>query len=129
MRLFRLLFLAALAASPAQTRGPAKPDSQATLRYIHAAWNSLTRSVTDCAALTDTKIDTGVAAVPILYLPAGFATPPEVSAAAQRCPIRVVALPRHILKLGDVRPEELSAPGLLYLPHPYVVLGGRCNEM
>ncbi len=129
MRLFRLLFSAALAASSAQTPGPASPDSQATLRYIHAAWDSLTRSVTDCAALTDTKVDTKVAAVPILYLPAGFATPPEVLAAVARCNIRVVALPRHILKLGDVRPEELSTPGLLYLPHPYIVPGGRFNEM
>ncbi len=125
MKLFRLLFLAALVASSAQAPGPASPDSQATLRYIHAAWDSLTRSVTDCAALTDTK----VAAVPVLYLPAGFATPPEVSVAAEHCHVRVVALPRHILKLADVRPEELSAPGLLYLPHPYVVPGGRFNEM
>jgi alpha,alpha-trehalase len=125
MKLFRLLFLTALAASFAQAPSPAAPDPQATLRYIHAAWDSLTRSVTDCAALTDTK----VAAVPILYLPAGFAAPPEVSAAAARCHVRVVALPRQILKLGDVRPEELSAPGLLYLPHPYVVPGGRFNEM
>jgi alpha,alpha-trehalase len=125
MRLFRWLFLAALAASPAQTPAPAAPDSQATLRYIHAAWDSLTRSATDCAALTDTK----VTAVSVLYLPAGFAAPPQVTAAAERCHVRVVALPRHIQKLGDVRPEELSAPGLLYLPHPYVVPGGRFNEM
>jgi alpha,alpha-trehalase len=125
MRLSRWLFLAALAASPAQTPGPASPDSLATLRYIHAAWDSLTRSATDCAALTDTK----VAAVSILYLPASFAAPPEISAAAERCHVRVVALPRRILKLGDVRPEELSAPGLLYLPNPYVVPGGRFNEM
>jgi alpha,alpha-trehalase len=125
MRLFRLLFFAALAASSAQTPGLASPDSLATLRYIHATWDSLTRSVTDCAALTDTK----VAAVPILYVPVGFAVPPEVAATAQRCNVRVVALPRHILKLGDVRPEELSAPGLLYLPNPYVVPGGRFNEM
>jgi alpha,alpha-trehalase len=125
MRLFRLLFLATLAASSAQTPGPAAPDSEATIRYIHAAWDSLTRSVTDCAALTDTK----VSAVPVLYLPAGFAIPPEVSAAAERCRVRVVALPRHIEKLADVRPEELAAPGLLYLPHPYVVPGGRFNEM
>jgi alpha,alpha-trehalase len=129
MRLSRLLFLAALAASSAQTPGPASPDSEATLRYIHASWDSLTRSVTDCAALTDTKVDTKVAAVSVLYLPADFVTPPEVSAAAERCNIRVVALPRHILKLGDVLPDELSTPGLLYLPHPYVVPGGRFNEM
>jgi alpha,alpha-trehalase len=125
MRLFRWLFLAALAASPAQTPAPPAPDSQATLRYIHAAWDSLTRSATDCAALTDTK----VTAVSVLYLPAGFAAPPQVTAAAERCHVRVVALPRHIQKLGDVRPEELSAPGLLYLPNPYVVPGGRFNEM
>ncbi len=125
MKLSRLLFLAALAASAAQTPSPAAPDSQATLRYIHAAWDSLTRSVTDCAAMTDTK----VAAVSVLYLPAGFAAPPEVTAAAERCHVRVIPLPRHILKLGDVRPEELAAPGLLYLPHPYVVPGGRFNEM
>jgi alpha,alpha-trehalase len=125
MRLSRLLFLTALAASFAQAPGPSSPDSQSTLRYIHAAWDSLTRSVTDCAALTDTK----VAAVSVLYLPAGFPAPQEITAAAERCHVRVVALPRHILKLGDVRPEELASPGLLYLPHPYVVPGGRFNEM
>ncbi len=38
-------------------------------------------------------------------------------------------LPRRIEKLGDVRPEELPAAGLLYLPSPYVVPGGRFNEM
>jgi alpha,alpha-trehalase len=129
MKLFRLLFLAALAASPAQSPAPAAPDSQATLRYIHAAWDSLTRSVTDCAALTDTKVDTKVASVSVLYLPAGIAAPPEVAAAVERCHVRVVALPRRIQKLGDVRPEELATPGLLYLPHPYVVPGGRFNEM
>ena len=32
-------------------------------------------------------------------------------------------------KIGDVRPEELPAQGLLYLPNPYVVPGGRFNEM
>jgi alpha,alpha-trehalase len=129
MRLLRFLFLAVLAASPAQAPGPAAPNSHATLRYIHAAWDSLTRSVTDCAALPDTKVDTRVASVSVLYLPAGFAAPPEVTAAAQRCHVRVVALPHHIQKLGDVRPEELSTPGILYLPHPYIVPGGRFNEM
>ena len=32
-------------------------------------------------------------------------------------------------EIGDVRPEELPAAGLLYLPNPYVVPGGRFNEM
>jgi alpha,alpha-trehalase len=38
-------------------------------------------------------------------------------------------LPRRIEQIGDVTPEDLPAPGLLYLPHPYVVPGGRFNEM
>ena len=43
--------------------------------------------------------------------------------------MQIVSLPRRIEKLGDVRPEELPAAGLLYLPNPYVVPGGRFNEM
>jgi alpha,alpha-trehalase len=43
--------------------------------------------------------------------------------------VQVLTLPRRIEKLADVRPQELSAPGLLYLPNPYVVPGGRFNEM
>ena len=125
MKLSHLLFLAALAASSAQAPSPAAPDSQATLRYIHAAWDSLTRSVTDCSSLSDTK----VAAVSVLYLPAGMPTPPDVAALQQKCQVNVISLPRRIEKLGDVHPEELSTPGLLYLPHPYVVPGGRFNEM
>ncbi len=117
--------VAALAAANAQAPAPAAPDPQATLRYVHAAWDSLTRSVTDCQSLTDVK----VAAVSVLYLPAGFATPPDVTAAEQRCHMKVAFLPRRIEKLADVRPEELPTPGLLYLPNPYVVPGGRFNEM
>ena len=125
MRLSRFFFFSVLAASPAQAPAPNPPDPQATLRYIHAAWDSLTRSVTDCHAIVDTK----VANISILYLPAGMSAPPEVAALQQKCQVKVVALPRRIEKLGDVRPEELATPGLLYLPHPYVVPGGRFNEM
>jgi alpha,alpha-trehalase len=125
MKLSHLFFLAAIAAPGAQAPTPAAPDSQATLRYIHAAWDSLTRSVTDCSSVTDTKVSTES----VLYLPAGFAAPADVVAIEQKCHVQVVALPRQIQKLGDVRPEEISTPGLLYLPNPYIVPGGRFNEM
>jgi alpha,alpha-trehalase len=130
MKLSHLFFFAAAIAAgdvyaAAQAPVPAAPDPQATLRYIHASWDSLTRSVTDCQALTDTKI----ASASVLYLPHGFTTPPEVADAAQRCHLRILTLPRSIAKIGDVRPEELPSPGLLYLPNPYVVPGGRFNEM
>ncbi|HEU5351444.1 MAG TPA: trehalase family glycosidase, partial [Terracidiphilus sp.] len=106
----------------AQTAGP---DSAATLAYIHAAWATLTRSMADCRSFGDVKI----AAPPVLYIPADIPTPPEVVALENKCHIRVLPLPRTLEKIGDLDPHELSAEGLLYLPHPYVVPGGRFNEM
>ena len=132
MKLHHLLLLAyaaiAIPSAPAQDTAtePAKPDPEATLRYIHAAWDTLTRSTTDCHSLVDIKVTTS----PVLYLPAEIAQqPPEVTGAAQKCNVKVMRLPRHIEKIADVQPQELTAPGLLYLPHPYVVPGGRFNEM
>ena len=132
MKLFHLFFIAAAAIGnsnlQAQDAGagpnPA-PNPDATLAYIHSAWDTLTRSMTDCHSLGDSK----VTANPILYMPAEVPTPPEVTALEEKCHVKVVALPRRIEKLADVRPEELPTPGLLYLPEPYVVPGGRFNEM
>lgn len=101
------------------------PDREATLQYIHASWDSLTRSMKDCHSLVDPK----VTEAPVLYLPTEIAVPKEVMALEQECHVRVLALPRRIDKLADLRPEELSAQGLLYLPNDYVVPGGRFNEM
>ena len=133
-RFLLLAFAAALAATAhladlrAQQAAVA-PDPNATLNYIHSAWDTLTRSVTDCSSLTDSKVDSTAAAVPVLYLPADLPAPPAVAALQQTCHVRVVPLPRRIEKLGDVRPEELHTSGLLYLPNPYIVPGGRFNEM
>lgn len=101
------------------------PDATTTLEYIHAAWKTLTRTVTDCSSVSDRK----VSGEPVLYLPAEMAATPELAEVERRCHIRLKALPRRITKPGDVRPEELPAEGLLYLPNPYVVPGGRFNEM
>ena len=137
MKLFRLFVLACAAiqtsnarAQVAQTApaGPAPnsaPNSQATLNYIHSAWDTLTRSMTDCHSLVDIK----VAANPVLYMPAEVPPPPEVTILEQKCQVRVMTLPRRIEKIGQLHPEELPAQGLLYLPDPYVVPGGRFNEM
>ena len=136
MKLLRLLLLVfaigiscAGAQETAQPTSPAAaskiPNPAATLAYIHDAWTTLTRSMTDCHSLVDIK----VTADPILYMPAEVPPPLEVSALSEKCNVKVVTLPRRIEKLGDVRPEELPAAGLLYLPSPYVVPGGRFNEM
>jgi alpha,alpha-trehalase len=115
-----------VAASP-QTA--AVPDSAATLRYIHDSWDSLTRSMASCESLADVKVRDAAGAKSVLYLPAEVPAPLKVQAMEQSCGVRIISLPRRIEKLGDVRPEELHTPGLLYLPNPYVVPGGRFNEM
>jgi alpha,alpha-trehalase len=126
MKLFRLFVfaVAAIPISSAQESAQA-PSPEATLNYIHAAWDTLTRSMTDCHSLVDIK----VTANPILYLPAGMPVPESVKALTEKCGVKVESLPRHIEKLGDVDPKELTDAGLLYLPEPYVVPGGRFNEM
>ncbi len=136
MKLFRLFFLALFAVVAAtihtadlRAQQAAAPNPDATLQYIHAAWDTLTRSVTDCNSIADIKVDSASAANPVLYLPADFPAPSKVTALEQTCHVRVISLPRRIEKLGDVRPEELHTPGLLYLPNPYIVPGGRFNEM
>ncbi|HET7104061.1 MAG TPA: trehalase family glycosidase [Terracidiphilus sp.] len=133
MKLIRALILAVLALlpvciAPAQQTADSHvsaPDSAATLRYIHATWATLTRSMNECSSLADVK----VAARPVLYVPAETPIPPEVASLRQQCNVELRKLPRRILKIGDLLPTKLSAQGLLYLPHPYVVPGGRFNEM
>ena len=132
MKLLHLLFLAAAAIGNSNVQaqdvaaGPNPgPNPDATISYIHGAWDTLTRSMTDCHSLVDIK----VTANPVLYLPAETPAPPEVTALKEKCHLKAMALPRRIEKLGDVRPEDLRAAGLLYLPNPYVVPGGRFNEM
>ncbi len=129
MKKLTLILLALAAIAPAVTTAlraqNATPNPEATLAYIHGAWQTLARSQMDCKSLSDSK----VATTPILYLPAGMAKTNELSELEARCGIKVVNLPKAIDRLGDLKPQDLPAPGLLYLPKPYVVPGGRFNEM
>ncbi len=136
MKLYRHLSLALAAVcafvsfvAPVKAQQAGTPDPTATLNYIHKAWDSLTRSTNSCDSLVDVKVHNAEGERPVLYMPADFPVPPKVQALAQSCNVRIIPLPKTINKLGDVRPDELPTPGLLYLPHPYVVPGGRFNEM
>ena len=93
--------------------------------YIHQGWDTLSRSMAECKSLVDPK----VTAPPVLYLPFGAATPPELLRLRSQCKIQIEHLPHRIEKLGDVKESEIATPGLLYLPNRYVVPGGRFNEM
>jgi alpha,alpha-trehalase len=95
------------------------------LVYIDHAWDTLSRSMSDCASLVDPK----VTSVPVLYLPDAMPIPASIASAQKQCNFEVRHLPRKIFQPGDVRVSEIVTPGLLYLPNPYVVPGGRFNEM
>lgn len=101
------------------------PSDAKILAYIDHSWNMLSRSMNQCSSVADSK----VATVPILYLPAGMAVPPGVATMQHQCKVDVEHLPRKIMHMGDLATAEIARPGLLYLPHTYVVPGGRFNEM
>jgi alpha,alpha-trehalase len=92
--------------------------------YISAAWNSLTRSMSECKSLIDPKLSQKA----VLYLPADFAEPAALTELQSRCSVDVEHLPVVIHHLGELDTSKLR-PGLLYLPDPYVVPGGMFNEM
>src|SRR5712671_5125432 len=95
------------------------------LDYISGAWDTLTRSMTDCQSLVDPKIKVA----PVLYLPAGFPEPPAVQKLAADCSVHVEHLPKEIHHLGEIDTGNIQPHGLLYLENKYVVPGGRFNEM
>src|SRR5580698_9592763 len=94
------------------------------LFYISNGWDTLTRSMTECQSVVDPKIK----AVPVLYLPAGFAEPEGVKKLSADCKVKVEPLPVEIHQLGQIT-ANIQPHGLLYLPDKYVVPGGRFNEM
>ncbi len=95
------------------------------LDYISTAWDTLTRSMTDCQSLVDPKIKVA----PVLYLPAGMAEPAAVQKLSRDCVVQVEHLPVVIHRLGEIDTNKVQPPGLLYLENQYVVPGGRFNEM
>ncbi|HEV2491934.1 MAG TPA: trehalase family glycosidase [Terriglobia bacterium] len=114
-------------ASAAQSAQPAHQsrDLHDILEYISTGWTSLTRSMTDCKSVVDPKAPEKS----VLYLPANFPVPEAVEQMRRSCSVRVEHLPRTIEKLGQIDASSILLPGLLYLENPYVVPGGRFNEM
>jgi alpha,alpha-trehalase len=104
---------------------PAQQPQTPIDTYIHQGWDTLSRSMNDCASFPDSKL----AAAPVLYLPAEEKLPAAVRTLQQQCNVQVLHLPHRIRKPGDLQPNQIPTPGLLYLPNRYVVPGGRFNEM
>jgi alpha,alpha-trehalase len=93
--------------------------------YIAAGWDSLTRSLTECKTIVDSKL----AAASVFYIPADFEVPVAVEQLQKQCNVEARHLPAVIHRLGEADPGKIDPPGLLYLPNKYVVPGGRFNEM
>ena len=127
-RIFSVILTIALCSASAFAAPDNAPDGQGLkpiLSYISNAWDTLTRSMTDCKTVVDPKINVA----PVLYLPAGFSEPDDVQKLTSGCNVRVEHLPMEIHRLGEIDTGKIQPHGLLYLPDKYVVPGGRFNEM
>jgi alpha,alpha-trehalase len=124
-----LVFVAAcvppIAAAQETTTSSAQQGLAPIRSYISAGWDSLTRSMTDCKSVVDTKLATAS----VLYLPANFDPPDAVQQLQRQCNVEIHHLPAVIHNLGEIDTEKIEPSGLLYLPNKYVVPGGRFNEM
>jgi len=104
------------------------PERIAEVRsYIKQGWATLTRSSRDLpAAAPDPKMKAHRGAWPVYLSPREDRARVEAALekqldAAGRAQIVLRTLPADL--------KQIAEHGLLYLPHPYVVPGGRFNEM
>ncbi len=131
-RLAALLLCVVSAASGAQGQDvaaelPTAARLEAVHAYIRKAWSTLTRSLDDLPA---------AAVDPKLHLAPGRPYPVYVARSENRRRVERAlkrrlgrAFERVELRVLPAEGQALAPHGLLYLPHPYVVPGGRFNEM
>jgi alpha,alpha-trehalase len=129
LRLFVLLAWSAFGQSPATAPQRATPAQLAEIQaYIKQTWHTLTRSN---ARLAIAAVDPKSKPLPDGRWPVYISQsedPDRVEMGLHQelapeafAKIKLVQLP------SDIR--DIQQQGLLYLPHPYVVPGGRFNEM
>src|SRR5580658_9524948 len=127
--LLSLILAASLALSAAPQAGDPVPDAaglQHVREYIKSSWRTLERSnLTILRSAADSKV--GQADTLVLYV-ARDEDPARIRADFERqlSPAELSSL--DIRQLPE-DPETIAPAGLLYLPYPYVVPGGRFNEM
>jgi alpha,alpha-trehalase len=125
------LIAASLAAtSPFTSQQLDQQQTGSILDYIAKSWDALTRSITDCSTFSDSK----TSGPQTLYLAQGVIVPASIADLQNSCDLKIQLLRVTIPPLGQTAVEppglfDLQPPGLLYLPNPYVVPGGRFNEM
>src|ERR1700676_948397 len=123
--LFCVLLLHAIPSSAGTDSKTADNSLDQIRAYISTGWDSLTRSLTDCATVVATKLSSAS----VLYLPPRFAVPALVQQLEKQCNVQAQKLPAVIHHIGEMDPGKIDPAGLLYLENRYVVPGGRFNEM
>ncbi|MER3426492.1 MAG: alpha,alpha-trehalase [Pyrinomonas sp.] len=102
-------------------------ELRAIKEYIHRSWRLLRRSNAQLAqAAVDPKFKPSSVRWPVYISPREDLAAVEKRLAAEMSP---ADLARIELRTLPDDPARISEHGLLYLPHPYVVPGGRFNEM
>jgi alpha,alpha-trehalase len=115
--------LSATQSSPAAA--PGKASFAKTREFVAASWSTLTRYPDRCETFVDPKSPSE----PTLYFPAGAPIAGIFAELPARCHMRIENLPTAIQSPGSLNPASLPTEGLLHLINPYVVPGGRFNEM
>ncbi|HEV7889193.1 MAG TPA: trehalase family glycosidase [Pyrinomonadaceae bacterium] len=114
-------------ASARQSQRASAAQFQAVRRYIKQSWHTLTRSNAQLAnAAVDPKFKRTEGRWPV-YVPARE----DLGRIEQALRAQMTAddLARIELRRLPADSSQVTEQGLLYLPHPYVVPGGRFNEM
>src|SRR5690554_6065934 len=111
---------------------PSAERIEAVRAYIRQSWDALTRSHRDLlAAVQDPKIEHEPGTPWPLYIAATEDSAAVWHRLQQELPDSV--LQQIVLRVLPEDPvahlDEIHPHGLLYLPEPYVVPGGRFNEM
>ena len=124
-----LLAVPALGQAPARAPSHATPAQLASLQaYIKQSWHTLTRSN---AQLAEAAVDPKFRASPDGRWPVYISALEDESAV--RAKLQRELTPQSLAKIALLRlppnASQIQQHGLLYLPHPYVVPGGRFNEM
>jgi len=123
-----LTLVTALESAGGQASFPAAERIAAVRQYIKQSWQTLTRSARDLPrAAPDPKIRRAPGEPAPVYLAAD-----ESRAAAEqklRAVLSAEDLQRIELRTLPEHSDQIREHGLLYVPFPYVVPGGRFNEM
>jgi alpha,alpha-trehalase len=122
-----LIVFASVAPAVAQPRRASAEQLRAVRRYIKRSWQTLTRSNAQlAAAAVDPKFRRERGPWPV------YVSAREDLAGIERelrAQMPAEDFVRVELRRLPADPARITEPGLLYLPHPYVVPGGRFNEM